>query len=263
MRSLLVLMYKRLCKHPLFLGQLFLLARFKGAYRRAGKKVDRDYVWKETQAPMAQDPPPAVDVPTAFFLRCALEGRHKTVIEVGAFGGERIIALKRLLPDVDCYGLDILPSYRVPFHQEGVQFHYFDETFFDSSKSDSLIVSNGTLCYVPLEELKRFLSLFSSRNISIAAIEPVPLHYVLYDTPHHPSTVQRSTTSYYHNYWWLFSEYGYHLPHNRHDGGVRSLSWTVQEVYNRFYGLPRRKDGGIRDEVQPRRSDPGSSEARL
>ncbi len=253
MRFLLVLIYRRLCRHPLFLGQLFLLAKFRGAYRRVGKKVDSHYVWKEMQAPVTQDPPPAVDVPTAFFLRCTLEGRYKTIIEIGAFGGERIIALKRLLPGVDCYGLDILPSYQVPFHREGVSFHYFDEAFFDLSKRDSLVVCNGTLCHFSPENLKRFLSLFFSRNISIAAVEPVPLPYVLYDTPHHPPTIQRSVTSYYHNYWRIFSEHGYNLLHNRYEGGARSMSWTVQEVYCRYYARPVRLASR---EVSPAQTDP-------
>src|SRR5262245_64252322 len=75
------------------------------------------------------------------FLRAILEFRHRSVIEIGAYDGARIIALKRLAPDIEAFGLVILPNYSTPFEKDGVSFRRFDPAFLAQVTKPALLCS--------------------------------------------------------------------------------------------------------------------------
>lgn len=128
------------------------------------------------------------------FLRTALEFAARTVIEIGAYNGSRILTLKRLLPHVDAYGLDILSSYDVAAEHAGVQFHRLEEAFFDGPFTPPVLVcSRATMAYMNPDEAARFLNRLGERGFDVAIFEPAAYRNVNH-------TLTRSDNSYYHPY---------------------------------------------------------------
>ena len=69
------------------------------------------------------------DAATAIFLRILFEKKYSTVIEIGAYGAQRISKIKEILPDTTCYALDIQEGYEDQKNQLGVVFGKFDNKF--------------------------------------------------------------------------------------------------------------------------------------
>jgi hypothetical protein len=127
------------------------------------------------------------------FIRAALEERYRSVVEIGAFDGRRIITLKRLCPDVAAYGLDILPNYAAGFDHSGVHFRKFGMDFFETVSTPALLCSRGTLPYLPDKDVQQLFSICARRGLDVALYEPVAYRNLPYSMP-------RSHNSWYHPY---------------------------------------------------------------
>ncbi len=183
----------------------------------------------------------AADVPTAFFLRCALETSCKTIVEIGTYDGQRIITLKSLLPDRECYGLDVLKTFEKPFESCGVKFDFFSPRFTNKTYNKPLLVCNGTLCYFEESQLQEFLKSLNSKGFSLAFVEPTSANRVRYyhiEELQIKNSIKRSGISYYHNYDRLLAESGFKMVTNISDGADRSLNLTVPEFSCRYFAVP-------------------------
>lgn len=239
-KTFLITLYRKLSHHPLFFGQLLLLRFFKDAYRRIGMKIDAGYDYFSLKVEMDEKGACITDVPTAFFLRCAMEYNHETIFEIGAYDGSRIISLKRLLPDRQCFEIDILNNYMEPFELCGVKFRAFEKESFSTTLRSPLLTCNGTLSYLNESALRDFLKMLKQKGYCLAIVEPTPLSSVIYDDGRLEvqKSIPRSGISYYHNYKRIFTECGFQLVNPVIQGALRSISWTVQEVYCRYYFRP-------------------------
>jgi hypothetical protein len=135
------------------------------------------------------------------YLRATLEFRYRSVVEIGAYDGARILTFKRLVPSVEAWGVDILPTYQTPSERDGVRFHRFEPAFFTQVATPALVCSRGTLCYFSASELADFFHLLAGRGIDIALYEPVAYRNVQH-------SLQRSPTSFYHPYDHLLRQAG-------------------------------------------------------
>lgn len=138
------------------------------------KKIDK-YVDMEMPA---RDEAPIDDAATALFLRAIMVGGHKSIIEIGSYDGARIITLKKLLPDIDARGVDILKNYAAPFERGGVAFSRFEDSAFGEGLDAPLVLSRGTLSYFDPQEVAHFFDILKEGRISIAFYEPNPFYHV-------------------------------------------------------------------------------------
>lgn len=135
------------------------------------------------------------DTATNFFLRVILEHDYKTIVEIGTFHGNRIISLKKLIPSINAFGVDIGPNFAIPFIRDDVKFSQFNKDFFSALPTKSLIITNGTLTCMKIEEIKDFLSLIFSHKHDIALSEPCSLvEAYITESP------RRNAVSFYHSY---------------------------------------------------------------
>jgi hypothetical protein len=135
------------------------------------------------------------------YLRAALEFKYRSVVEIGAYNGARILNFKRLVPSAEAWGVDILPNYQTPFERDGVRFRRFESAFFEQLATPALVCARGTLCYFQRSDLADFFRVLARRGIDIALYEPVAYRNV-------PNSLQRSPTSFYHPYDHLLRETG-------------------------------------------------------
>lgn len=127
------------------------------------------------------------------FLRAILEGQYRSVIEIGAYSGERIITLKRLIQDIDAWGLDIVQEYRSPFEREAVKFEHFSLDFFRSVPLPALVCSRGTLTCMKEDDVVSFFQQLAHQGLDIVLYEPAGYK-------NRPYGLMRSPSSYYHPY---------------------------------------------------------------
>jgi hypothetical protein len=151
---------------------------------------------------------PLNDDPTNFFLRVILEKKFKTVFELGSYSCQRIITLKKLVPEIDAVALDILPQYEKLDGAEmhGVKIKFFKpDTFRKITADNALLIVRGTLTYIPTNQLYSMFVDLHKAGVSIAFCEPVPLFEINTSVP------RAADSSYYHAYEKMLSACGYSL----------------------------------------------------
>ncbi len=198
-------MFGRILKKrfPLLASSLYLLSLLpqSRAKHRVRSRGGRDYHNMEVTLGGAV---PVYDAATAFFLRAVLEVGYMTVIEIGTFNGSRILTLKRLVPAITGYGLDIPKTFAQPFDVEGVRFELFDNAFFKVERPQAIVLSRATLCCFKREELDAFIATLGGGGYDLALCEPVLAFE--FDT-----SLQRSKNTYYHPYPMILRNAGFHL----------------------------------------------------
>lgn len=153
------------------------------------------YPHYQSYIPTSSGTTPIDDTATNFFLRVILEHNYKTVVEIGTFHGNRIISLKKLIPSINALGVDIGPNFAIPFTRDNVNFSQFNKDFFSNLPTKSLIITNGTLTCMKIEEIKDFLSLIFLHKHDIALSEPCSLvETYITESP------RRNAVSFYHSY---------------------------------------------------------------
>jgi len=240
-KRLYIYIYMSLARYPVFFGHLIHIKHFTDAYRRLSKKIDAKVDYFAQAFAIKQQYTSAADVPTAFFLRCALETSCKTIVEIGTYEGQRIITLKSLLPDRECYGLDVLKTFENPFASCDVKFDFFSSNFFTKAFDMPLLVCNGTLCYFEESQLQEFLKSLNSKGFSLAFVEPTSANKVRYyhiEEFQIKNSIKRSGISYYHDYDRLLAESGFKMVTDISDGADRSLNLTVPEFSCRYFAVP-------------------------
>ncbi|MGE0734566.1 MAG: hypothetical protein AB7G15_18760 [Alphaproteobacteria bacterium] len=135
------------------------------------------------------------------FLRATLEHGYQTVIEIGAYSGARILTLKRLVPAIDAWALDIIPPYAVPSERDGVRFERYDLSFFDRPLARALVCSRGTLSMMPPDQVEALMHRLAERGFDLALCEPVAYRSV-------PHPLRRAAGSYYYPYEHMFRHVG-------------------------------------------------------
>ena len=166
------------------------------------------------------------DAALNLFLRAIMEFRYRSVIEIGAYDGARIIVLKRLAPEIEAFGLDILPQYNTPFERGGVKFRRFDPAFFAGIPTPALFCSRGTLPYFQPAEVAELFNALSARGVDIAIYEPVAYRNV-------PRSLKRSPNSFYHPYDHLLRQAG--LTPCAEFNGVTGFSFSLS-MMEAWYG---------------------------
>jgi hypothetical protein len=214
-----------------------LLMTFRQIYHD-GKAIRSEPGYREVH-PDPLDHAPLEDASTAYFLRCLMEGGYRTAIEMGAFRGEKIRSIKRLLPSLDAWAIDIVPSYDEPFEADGVKFRSHNPDFFENSLPQALAFCRGTLTHMTETQLRDCIAAFREKNIDLLFYEPCPMFSVRRSFKRHPGAVAEMLT-WYHPYARYLEEAGYEVPT---DGtGTKHLHGVIfrQEGYRLFHGrLPK------------------------
>lgn len=174
---------------PTVLGMMRVLKHMPAALRKHGARTP-DY---STAAPALGGTVGVHDPALNLFLRATLEGDYRTVVEIGAYSGARIMALKRLVPAIDAWALDVIPPYTIPAVHGGVKFQRYDLSFFDRPPARTLVCARGTLSVMSPDELSEFVRRLAARGIDLALCEPVA-----YRARVRP--LMRARGSYYHSY---------------------------------------------------------------
>jgi hypothetical protein len=188
-------------KHPLLASELILVRQFPSAWKKHRGSSARD--WTTLEVKMGKDAS-LYDLATAFFLRVAMEHRYETIIEIGTYSGERIITLKRLLQEVEAWGLDIGPDYSEDRERAGVKFRRFETGFFDRAFPKPLVLSQGTLSYFAKDEMLDFLKVLERGGFDLALAEPSPLYV--------PNVItRRSPGSFYYPYERILLDLGFYM----------------------------------------------------
>lgn len=172
------------------------------------KNIDK-YV-DMTIAPLEETP--LDDAATALFLRAITAGNHRSVIEIGSYDGARIITLKKALPDIDAYGLDILINYQDPTERSGVSFAPYSEAFFEGDFVRPLMISRGTMSYYDPDELNRLFDVLARQSIAVAFYEPSPFFHVEKSTIRYR---KQNRIARYHPYDDMLEARGYTLSVNK------------------------------------------------
>ena len=115
---------------------------------------------------------PLNDVATGVWLRIIIENDFKRVIEIGTRHGQRIRAIKKLLPNLECIGLDISKEFKKTFYIDDVCFKENKTGFFKKNKKKTIVISRGCLQYYPADELEKLFKKIHSANYSISYFEP-------------------------------------------------------------------------------------------
>lgn len=116
---------------------------------------------------------PVWDDALNFFLRIQAERQYARIVEIGTMNGQRALALKRLFPSVEVFGLDLnrtIAGMNLSMF-DGVRFGRFSPTFFTDNPG-GLLVCRGTLNYFSPVELVDFLSLVGKAGYDVAFMEP-------------------------------------------------------------------------------------------
>jgi len=186
------------------------------ALRRSVKTKENESYWQKQSEIDSYSP--ADDVATALFIRSIMEGNHRTVFEIGAADGTRIISVKKFVPNIEAFGLDIQSNYRTPFDVDGVSFRYFDTRFFEGGFDKPIMLSRNTLtCFSP-DEVRELFTTLSKNGIAVAYFEPSPNFNV---TDHTVRSARQNLTVYYHPYDDILEGLGYTL----HVDGTNTKNW--------------------------------------
>ena len=216
--------------HPVTLNRLTAISPMRkwGAKKRTDAAMD----YSQYNSDMAEGTT-FTDFPVGFYLRALTEHGHRTAIEIGSFGGGRIATVKKCLPDIVAYGLDIGGRYTQPFDHAGVHFEKFDTGFFRRSFDAPLVLAHCTLNYVPPDDLAKFLDCLREQKLPIAFCEPVPAHR--YD-----QLMRRSEIAHYHPYPSLFHHAGFDLIETNYQSATfHSFSLNMGEYTYTNYATPR------------------------
>lgn len=218
-------------KFPVWFSQLHILRLCFRAHFSHRKDKNNDYTKHNSKI---QEKLTLVDRPFSFFLRCAIEFSHKTVIEIGTYNGRRIINLKRILPNIDAYGLDILKNFKHDFESHGVKFSYFTLDFFNRKFENPLVICNGTLCCLSPAEFREFINSMKKNRFALAFSEPVPIF-------RHKNHIRRSFFSYYHPYHYLLPKYGFQLAEEDHfEATLKATSLPVSDDFYYNYAFSKK-----------------------
>ena len=115
---------------------------------------------------------PLNDIATGVWLRIIIENDFKRVIEIGTRDGKRIRTIKKLLPNLECIGLDISKKFKKTFYLDDVCFKENKNEFFKKNKKKTIVISRGCLQYYPADKLEKLLKKLYSANYSISFFEP-------------------------------------------------------------------------------------------
>lgn len=176
------------------------------------------------------------DLATAFFIHTILSNASKTAIEIGAYSGKRILELKRMVPDLSCYALDVGETYKASFTEGGVSFHPFDLTFFSMEFDAPIVICNGVLHYMSRQELLSFIETLAARKISLAFFEPtLPVSFAPKSIPR-----RKGKHGWYHPYDDMLTQAGFVLTVK--STGLRSghtESSKTLERYTYDFAVPK------------------------
>lgn len=151
--------------------------------------------------------PVICDIAYNLYLRALVEGGYRTIIEIGAYSGERILHLKRTMPSVEAYGLDIVKTYHNEHSVEGVNIRLFSLDFFKIKRDKAIVLSRGTMANMSENFLSEFLQVLHMNDYDIAMCEQAPFREIQQTSP-------RSSNSFYHPYPKLLRQAGYHFDQN-------------------------------------------------
>ena len=119
---------------------------------------------------------PIENVPTSLFLRVTMEGNYENVVEIGTYTGKVIATLKRLVPSINAYGVDVGPTFDRPFVFSGVNFQKYDSrlSILDQLTGSTLVIARGTLSCFNESELNHFAEQVSIRPVDLAIYDLYP-----------------------------------------------------------------------------------------
>ncbi len=156
---------------------------------------------------------PLNDLPLSFAVHAVVQRRYETIIEIGTHDGRRAIALKRLFPNCDVYGLDIQKDFETPTSREGVQLRMFDLDFIRQPKPRSAILSVWVMSAMDNAQLTAFVAAAAAGRHDVIFRE-------ITTTFSHPGSIRRAKRSWYHDYDSIFAAHGYRLAAPRISGQV-------------------------------------------
>lgn len=165
---------------------------------------------------------PLADHAFNFFLRVFLEYKFKLVIEIGSFKGSTILNLKRMIPELDAYGVDIGKTYESPWEKDNVKFQKFEKNLFTENPTKGCVISRVTFAYFSATELKEFLKLLKKNGWACALSEPVPPYGI-------KKTTVRGVNSLYHPYERYAKEIGFNIVREQGHGVRRSGNFGMME----------------------------------
>ena len=160
-------------------------------------------------------------------------------LEIGAFRGEKIRSLKRLLPEIDAWAIDIIPEFDTPFEADGVKFRPHNPAFFENDLPDALAFCRGTLTHMTETQLRDAIAAFRAKDIDLLFYEPCPMFTVRRSFERHPGA-RADMMTWYHPYARYLAEAGYEVP--TEGTGTKHLHGVIfrQEGYRLFHGrLPK------------------------
>lgn len=185
------------------------------------------------------DRAPLEDASTAYFLRALMEGGYRTAIEIGAFRGEKIRSIKRLLPEIDAWAIDIIPEFDTPFEADGVKFRPHNPAFFENDLPAALAFCRGTLTHMTEAQLRDAIAAFRAKDVDLLFYEPCPMFTVRRSFERHPGA-RADMMTWYHPYARYLADAGYEVPTEA--TGTKHLHGVIfrQEGYRLFHGrLPK------------------------
>jgi hypothetical protein len=207
-----------------FLANLLAASYIKFSYIKKHLRTKKgDYY---THSPVIVSKNMALDAATAFYINVLLEGKYDTAIEIGSYDGARILEVKKNIPFVQAYGLDIAENYKSAPNIGGVSFRYFDHTILEQlavQLGKKIILSRGTLtCFNPVE-IDMFLNHVKSLHYDLFLFEPATFM-------RNKKSTWRTSTSFYHPYSALFEEKGMKALLKHHEA-IKEISAQHEAWY--------------------------------
>ena len=174
--------------------------------------------------PINNSPPPLSDEPINFILRCILDRSYERLVEIGAYDLRRAIHYKRLFPNLEVVGLDVISGFE-PRAESGVSVDRFDVEWFDKNVGPkTVIVCFGTLAYFAPQELRGFLERVFDLGYDLAIVE-YGSHFAK------TASLRRSVISYHHPYGSLLKDIGFKID-VRHPNYAYSLNSIERLEYH-------------------------------
>lgn len=156
--------------------------------------------WESIPSPI-RVPGTDTDIPTLLFAE--VSKRHRSIAEIGAAGGARILALKHQRPDIEAFAFDIRPEYdETPALVSGVHFIRYRPDIFDKVPGISLVMSVQTLACLAPEPLDDLLATLRRRKIALCFFEPAALVTI-------DRSIRRKRDTWYHPYDLLAKRHGF------------------------------------------------------
>ena len=151
------------------------------------------------------------DVATSLFLRVICEANYENVVEVGTYKAGRICTLKRLVPQINAYGIDIGPTFSNKFHSYDVNFQKYDDelSVLKNISGKTLVICRGTLSCMESLQLSNFVKNLSKAKADIAIYDLHPNFLFNNNIDVINRTNHGSFKTFYHNYNKLFLKYNF------------------------------------------------------